>query len=128
MKRWIVIATLLGLPFAGLHAQEAEGTNTTAVVMFHGQELFELPGISSVPAEKRVEVLMRRFNRAAKSPLVNTEHISIHHDDDLKVSLIMLDADVLCAVWESDAEHHGVPRQKLAEHWMETIQRYHRPR
>ena len=121
MKRWIVIAMLLGLPFAGLHAQEPEATNSTAAVIFHGKELFEVPGISSISAEDRVEVFNRRFKRAAKSPLVNTEHFTLHHDDELKISVIMLDGEVMVAVWESDAEYHGVPREKLAEHWMETL-------
>ncbi|MDF7822926.1 mechanosensitive ion channel family protein [Pontiellaceae bacterium B12227] len=121
MKRWIVITMLLWLPLAGLQAQEAERTNSTAVFMFHGRELFEVPDISSVSSEKRVEVLNRRILRAAKSPLVSTEDFSIHHDDELNVSLIMLDSDVLCAVWESDAEHHDVQREKLAEHWQRLI-------
>ncbi|MDH3981503.1 MAG: mechanosensitive ion channel family protein [Kiritimatiellaceae bacterium] len=122
MKRWIVITLLLGLPFAELHAQEVEATNAVKVLMFHGQELFEVPDISSVSSEKRVEVLTRRLTRAAKSPLVNSDHISIDHDDDLKVSLIMLDSDVLCAIWESDATYHDVPREKLAESWKVIIQ------
>ena len=134
MKRWIVIALLFVLPVFDVRAQEEDSdpklstTNSVAKVLFHGKELFEVPDISSVSAEKRVEVILRRLKRAAKSPLISTEDFSIHHDDDLEVSLIMLDADVMCAIWESDAAYHGVPRQKLAEHWQglvkESIDQY----
>ena len=100
---------------------DAAATNTFATLLFHGKVLFEVPDISSVSSEKRVQVLKRRILRAAKSPFISTEDFSIHHDGELDVSLIMLDSDVICAVWESDAEHHDAPREKLAEHWQGLI-------
>ena len=110
---------ILGLAMGG--AFGVEGSNSTAVVMFHGQELFEIAGVSSVSADHRAEVWVRRINRQAKSPLVSTEGFTLDHDDELKVSLIMSDTDVLCAIWESDAEFHDVPRQELAEQWLGII-------
>ena len=124
MKRWMVLVAVLGLSLGGVLAQEEiqetqiPPTNSTAMFLFHGTELFEVSDISSVTADKRVEVLTRRLKRAAKSPLVSTEDFSIHHDDDLNASLIMLESDVILAVWESDAEGHDVPREELAEQWL----------
>jgi small-conductance mechanosensitive channel len=127
MKRWMLVLLISGFSITGLRAEEAapvpEGssTNNVAMLLFHGKELFEVTDISSVSAQKRVDVMLRRFERAAKSPLVSTEDIEIQHDDNLKLSLIMLDSDLLATVWESDEEHHGVPRQKLAEQWQGLI-------
>lgn len=132
MKRWIVIGLFLACSLMNIMAQEAVptaddvssddvATNDVAVLLFHGKELFAVPGISSVSAQQRVEVMLRRFNRAAKSPLVSTDDFEIHHDNELQVSLIMLDSDVVAAVWEVDAKHHDVPRETLAEHWQELI-------
>lgn len=117
MKKGLLYLGLLFLVAVGVQAQEPAVSNSSSVVLFHGEELFEVADISSVSSDKRVEVLLHRFKRAAKSPLVNTEHFRVHHDDDLKVSLIMMDSDVICAVWESDAKLHGVDREKLAEDW-----------
>jgi small-conductance mechanosensitive channel len=123
MKHMLFVLLLLGFSVTGLLAQEEvpkpelSSTNSVAMLLFHGRELFELPNISSVSADNRVAVMLRRIKRVAKSPLVSTEDLSLHHDVELKVSLIMLNADMICGVWESDAEYHGVPRQELAEHW-----------
>lgn len=133
MKRLIFLCAVSAFSLLAVHAQEEVvlspvSTNKAAMVLFHGKELFEAADVSSVSAEKRVEILVRRFKKAAKSPLVSTKEFSVYHDDELNVSLIMADADTLCAVWESDAEHYGVPRQKLAEHWetliRESIEQY----
>lgn len=96
-------------------------SNSVVGVIFHGEQLFEVADISSVSADSRAEILVRRLTDNAKSPLVNTDNITVYHDDDLKVSLIMHEADVLCAVWESDAKHHDMPRETLAEQWSESI-------
>jgi small-conductance mechanosensitive channel len=127
MKRWMLTVLIFGFSVIGLRAEEAarvpeeSATNDVAVMLFHGKELFELPNISTISAQKRVEIMRRRFTRAAKSPLVSTEAFEIHQDENLNVSLIMLDSDVMAAVWESDAAHHGIPREKLAEHWQALI-------
>ena len=127
MKRCILVVLMFGFSITGLRAEDAalapeeSSTNNVSMLLFHGKELFELPGISTVSAQKRVEIMQRRFTRAAKSPLASTENFEIHHDDNLNVSLIMLDSDVMAAVWEADAAHHGVGRQKLAEHWQGLI-------
>lgn len=92
-------------------------TNTTAELMFHGQELFKMASISSVTADIRTETMVRRLKRAATSPLVSTENFTIHHDDTLGVSLIMHNADVICAIWDTDAALNDTPRDELAEKW-----------
>ena len=85
-------------------------------VAFHGQELFELPGISSWPADKRVARLVKRLNRMAKSPLVDTGNLEAIHDDELNTSLIMIEGEVVMAVWDSDAQAVGAKsRKNLAE-------------
>jgi small-conductance mechanosensitive channel len=134
MKCLIYLAMITVLPFAGLQAQEEvketqlAPTNSTAVVLFHGRELFEISDISSVTSDQRAGIVLRRIKRAAKSPLISTDNFSIHHDDGLNASLIMLDTDVMLAVWESDAAHHELPREELAEHWAgqirEAIEQY----
>ncbi len=98
-----------------------EASNSTAVVNFHGQELFTMSGISSVSADNRAEILVKRLKENAKSPFVSTENLTVHHDDDLKVSVIMSGATAICAVWETDAAHHDMPRRELAENWHEAI-------
>ena len=123
MKRWIFLAVWLGLPLAGIHAQEQEATNETAVVMFHGKELITVSRISSVSADTRAATLLRRFKRQAKSPLVSTENFTIHHDENLKASVLMSGEETLCAVWEVDAEYYDVPREKLAEQWRDEIKK-----
>ena len=123
MKRWIFLAVWLGLPLFNIQAQEQAITNETAVVMFHGKELITVSRISSVSADTRAETLLRRFKRQAKSPLVSTEKFSVHHDDQLKVSVIMSGEEILCAAWEVDAEYHNVPRVQLAEHWRDEIKK-----
>jgi len=123
MKYWIFFTIMLSLPLSGIQAQEQEVTNETAVVMFHGKELITVSRISSVPADTRAETLLRRFKRQAKSPLVSTDDFTVHNDEELKVSVLMSGEEVLCAVWEVDAEHHDIPREKLAEHWRDEIKK-----
>lgn len=92
-----------------------------AMLIFNGKELFPLSGISSVSAENRVETMHRRLKRFARSPLASTQKLSIHHDDQLRVSLIMYDADVICAVWDTDAETNDTPREELAVLWHDIL-------
>ncbi len=108
-----LICCLLGL--AGYSAFADGSTNAPVTVVFHGEELFRVAGISSVPAEKRSENLIRRLKILAKSPLVSTENFTLHHDDELKASLIMSGADVVSIVWEVDAALSGITREELAE-------------
>ncbi|HSR88599.1 MAG TPA: mechanosensitive ion channel domain-containing protein [Pontiella sp.] len=128
MKRWMLVVLIFGVSMAGLQAAEktpvpeGSSTNDVATMLFHGKKLFEVSNISNVSAKQRVDIMQRRFTRAAKSPLVSTDDFEIYHDENLNVSLIMVGADVMATVWESDALHHGVPRQKLAEQWQRLIQ------
>lgn len=93
-----------------------------AVLVFDGQELLHVAGISSLSAEVRVDTMRRSLKRAARSPLVSTKEFVIHHDDRVGVSLIMLNnGQMLCTVWEPDAELNGVSRRELAEQWHETL-------
>lgn len=101
--------------------EEAESTNSVAMLMFHGQELFEMASISSVTAEDRAGKLAKRLKKVSLSPLVSTESLEVYHDPELPVSVIMIDGDSLVGVWETDATHNDVPREKLAEHWGATI-------
>jgi len=123
MKKLILYTAWVCFAAVGVQAQEQRDTNETAAVMFHGKELFEVSRISSVSANTRAETLLRRFKRQAKSPLVSTENFTVNHDDHLNVSVIMSGTEILCAVWEVDAKHHDIPREKLAEHWRDEIQK-----
>ena len=51
-----------------------------APVMFHGRELFKVVDISAVNAHDRADGLVRRLERKAKSPLFNTNDLTIFHD------------------------------------------------
>jgi small-conductance mechanosensitive channel len=110
-----------------LNAAEMATTNTT-MLLFHGQELFELSPISALSAKDRAKLLTHRLKRLADSPLVNTREISVVRDEDMHVSSIMYQGDLIVSVWEVDAKLHDVPREKLAEHWggiiIEIIDRY----
>ncbi|MEE9368911.1 MAG: mechanosensitive ion channel domain-containing protein [Pontiella sp.] len=121
MKYVIMFALAIGLQCAAVQAQQEEITNATAAVMFHGKELFEITNISSVSAAVRAETFLRRIKREAKSPLVSTENFKIKHDDSLKASIIMSGPEVLCVVWETDAELQNVEREALAEVWLKAI-------
>ena len=121
MKRWFLVLVMMGFSLFGARAAEQGVTNETVTVVFHGQELIEVGAVSAVTAENRAETLIRRLSRQAKSPLVSTENLVIHHDENLKASMIMSGSDVICVVWESDAEREGVPRNGLAEQWREII-------
>jgi len=125
MKKWICFALWFSSSFLSIQAQEQvpESTNDTTAVMFHGKELLTVSRISSISSDARAETLFRRFKRQAKSPLVSTDGFTVHHDDDLNVSVIMSGTEILCAVWEVDADHHDVPREKLAEHWRDEIKK-----
>ncbi|MEN8127006.1 MAG: mechanosensitive ion channel domain-containing protein, partial [Planctomycetota bacterium] len=124
MRYRIFFAIMLGLSFAGVQAQESaveEVVADTAVLKFHGKDLFEVTNISQLPAESRTDILVKRLKKQAKSPFVSTKEFAVYHDDDLKISMIMSGTDVVCGIWERDAEHHGVPRQQLAEQWLTQI-------
>ena len=138
MKRWMLVVLMFGFSIAGLRAEDAalapggSSTNDVSMLRFHGKELFEVTPISSVSSSERVKTLVRRLTRAAKSPLVSTEDFTVHHDDALKVSVIMNGSDVICAVWETDAVHHGVARNDLAGRWQglikDSIEQYRKDR
>ncbi len=67
MARWIFTALVwLGLPLVGLHAAGQSVGNETAEVMFHGVELFDVTGISSVSANHIIN-----FSRMSKRGGVN---------------------------------------------------------
>jgi small-conductance mechanosensitive channel len=123
MKRWLFFLLPLSLwicPAPGKEkapATQPAATNRTAMLTFHGRDLFELSDVSSVSAQARVDTVTRRLKRAARSPLVNTENFTLHHDADFQASMIMHHGDMICSIWQSDAEHHNTPRQELAEQW-----------
>jgi small-conductance mechanosensitive channel len=118
MKQLLI--ALVGV-YLAVCASAQEVSNTTSVVMFHGEELFELASISSVSAEIRSEGLVRQLKRIARSPLVNTDDLVVHDDDSLSISVIMAGPNIVLAVLEADAAFHGTEREKLAEEWAEKI-------
>lgn len=119
MKHFWLTVVLAAWPLFHGHAEVA--TNDVAVVIFNGQELFRVTNISSLPADQRVETLVKRIRQHAKSPLVSTDDLSVHNDENLPVSAIMAGADVICWVLDSDAELNGMPRDQLANLWKEQI-------
>lgn len=127
MNRWLAVI-LVGFSVMGTQAQNVVkndnpgATNDVKMLMFHGIELFEMAPVSSISADERTKTLMRKLTKIAKSPLISTKDLTLHHDDALKVSLIMNDGDMICAVWETDAEYHQDERRNLAEHWHGLIQ------
>jgi small-conductance mechanosensitive channel len=91
-------------------------------VIFNGQKLFDVRGVSSVPADKRAERLVARLKRMARSPLVDTAAIEVHHDDELKASIIMVGDEYITVVWDSDAAAAGdLAREKLAEQYADKL-------
>jgi len=120
MRHWLLALLVLIGSVASQTAAEAI-TNDSAVVIFHGRELFTVSNISSVSADKRVETLLKRIREQAKSPLVSTDDFTVYNDDELHVSAIMSGADVVCWVMEADARQYGMPRAQLAEVWRKQI-------
>jgi len=96
-------------------------TNDSAVVVFHGKELFKVSNISSVSAKKRVETLITRLKEQAKSPLASTDDFTVYNDDELHVSAIMSGADVVCWILDADARQYDMTRAQLAEVWRKQI-------
>lgn len=119
MKHGILALCLVVITVARVSGEPI--TNDSAVVTFHGRELFKVTNISSVPAEKRVAILVRRIRDQAKSPLVSTDDFTVHNDDSLQVSAIMSGSDVVCWILESDARQYGMTREQLANVWRAQI-------
>ncbi|MEN8150462.1 MAG: hypothetical protein ABFS86_11610, partial [Planctomycetota bacterium] len=129
MKRWVLAAILLTLPLAAVQAQEADSTSkeettaepSTAKILFHGTELFEVASIGPVSAETRSGLITGAIQRIAGSPLVNTNDLVVSHPENKLVSVIMSGADLVCTVWQEDAELAGVSREDLAVQWRDRI-------
>ena len=120
MKYWVFFVMMLALPLAGVWAEEVvtdAAVAETVAVKFHGEELFKVTNISSLPAQSRAARVAERLEEQAMSPLVNTDNIAIDHDDALGLSVIMSGPDMICSVLESDAKNNGVSRKELAERW-----------
>jgi small-conductance mechanosensitive channel len=118
MRAWLIL-----ILFAGSVLSSVANTNETSVAMirFHDRDLFELVNVSSVSAETRVHSTLRRLKRIANSPLFSTKDITAMNDDDLHVSAVMAHDEVIISIWEMDARHHGVAREKLAEQYKDAI-------
>ena len=90
MRYGVFFAIVLGLSFTAAWAEEPEVdqevVDSVAAVQFHGEDIFEVTNISTLSAEGRAELLAKRLKKLAKSPLINTNSFTLHHDDDLKIS------------------------------------------
>jgi len=120
MRYW-KLALLVFMGSAMFQAAAETITNDSAVVVFHGKELFKVSNISSVSAGKRVDTLVQRIREQAKSPLTSTDDFTVYNDDELHVSAIMSGADAVCWVLEADARQYNMPRAQLAEVWRNQI-------
>jgi small-conductance mechanosensitive channel len=120
----LTMAVLIGLPvgaFAADAAEDEDKSGELVPVMFHGRELFKVGDISALTAKERANVLVKRFERKAKSPLFNTAELTIFHDKSMEASVIFSGPEYICVVWESDAKKAGRTRKELAEEYKESI-------
>ncbi|RKX39719.1 MAG: hypothetical protein DRP64_13895, partial [Verrucomicrobia bacterium] len=93
----------------------------TAMLVFHGEELFEIGSVADVPAEQNVEMMQRRLKRLAQSPLFRTDNLRVRDDAEMKVALVFSGDDFICAAWEQEAVLFGKTRMELAEERMAAI-------
>lgn len=113
----VVLIGVTAVAFASDAAENEDKAGGLVPVMFHGRELFKVADVSAVKAEQRAKNIVRRLTNKAKSPIFNTADLTIHHDDSMGVSAIFEGSDVLCGLWESDAEALGRPRKELVKEY-----------
>ena len=98
-----------------------ESTMQTDMLVFHGEELFEIGVVSGVPAEQSVKMMQARLKRFAKSPFFRTDNMRIQDDSEMNVALIFSGDTFVSSVWEQEAVFFGKPRMQLAEERMAAI-------
>ena len=90
----------------------------TAMLVFHGEDLFEMGSVSGVPANQSVTMLQTRLKQMARSPLFRTDNFRVQDDVKMGLTLIFSGNTYISSVWEEEAERFGKPRIQLAEERM----------
>lgn len=114
----LILLMLFAVPGAlPLWAQDAalspeSEVRTTAPVVIDGETLFQLVGISSLPAQERAELVRQRIIDAAHDPSFNTADLRVDAQD--KFHVIMAGNTRILGLVELDARTEGVSLGLLA--------------
>jgi len=119
----VVLSCLLLLPVAGLAAEPPAATPARVVdekivevpsapVVVDGNILFQVRGMSAMPAERRAQHITERIVRLANDPTFARQ--SLRLDSQPEATMIMAGNMLIMIVSNSDAQLEGIDRHTLA--------------
>lgn len=122
---WMALSLLLPTALLGQGDQAANSMGSvpgvpTAPVVFDGQELFRVRGVTAFPAEERAGVITERVQELAANRAVPAADLRLVEAGDH--TNIQAGDLVLTGVFDADAVIEGVPRQTLSEVYRKRIQ------
>ena len=83
---------------------EAAHPDSTAMVVVHGRELFEVGPLSVVTARERAAQISAEILELAKSPQMDPDDLRLVRDDRVKATAIVSGRNYVTAVWDYEAE------------------------
>jgi len=87
-------------------------TNQTAPVIFEGNRLFNVIGISSFPAEERAEIILSKIKAFANNNSLSTDSIKfVELEDRINVTI---NGQILVGVFNLDAINEGISKEVLS--------------
>jgi small-conductance mechanosensitive channel len=95
--------------------------DSTAMVEFHGRELFEVGSVGIVNAQERAAMLGAEIMAMAKSPDCAPEEMRLVRDDRVMATAIVSGRQYVSAVWDYEAEVLGKTTEELATERLEII-------
>jgi hypothetical protein len=109
---WLVCWLLLAGAAAAQTSPESEEAYVRAPVTLDGRTLFELRGMSSVPASERAATVSARIEEAAADPGFDPQQIQVV--DTPEMAQILAGQRLFLRVFDADAELERVDRKALA--------------
>ncbi len=91
------------------------------MVLFHGEELFEVSEVYSISAKQRSRTVTRRLKRFANSPTFRSDALYMIDNKEINATIIFSGEQFITAVWSQDALNEEDTRVEIAERWMEKI-------
>jgi small-conductance mechanosensitive channel len=98
---------------------QLEQDTPTAPVMIDGVSLLRVRGVSSLPAGQRATVIASRIREIAANPSIRPDALRIEETE--VSSRIAADGQLVMNVYDADAKVEGVPRQVIANLYLEKI-------
>ena len=86
--------------------------NQTASVIFEGNRLFNVIGISSFPAEERAEIILSKIKAFANNKSLSTDSIKLVELED-RINII-INGQILVGVFNLDAINEGISKEVLS--------------